>query len=62
VDVQAVSAVASRLFDMPDSMSEMLQRDLECETLLDCFHGLNDLDKRVFSLLVDADILLTAVK
>jgi predicted transcriptional regulator len=47
---------------MPDSMSEMLQRDLECETLLDCFHGLNDLDKRVFSLLVDADILLTAVK
>jgi predicted transcriptional regulator len=62
VDVQAVSAVASRLFDMPDSMSEMLQWDLECETLLDCFHGLNDLGERVFSLLVDTDGLLTAMK
>jgi predicted transcriptional regulator len=47
---------------MPDSMSEMLQWALECETLLDCFHGLNDLGERVFSLLVDTDGLLTAMK
>ena len=40
-------------------MSEMLRRDLECESLLDCFHGLNDLDRRVFRLLVKADEPLT---
>ncbi|UIP01649.1 helix-turn-helix domain-containing protein (plasmid) [Halobaculum sp. CBA1158] len=44
---------------MVDSMSEMLRRDLECESLLDCFHGLNDLDRRVFRLLVKADEPLT---
>jgi predicted transcriptional regulator len=37
---------------MVDSMAEMLGRDLECESLLDCFHGLNELDRRVFRLLV----------
>lgn len=40
---------------MVESMSEMLGRDLECESLLDCFHGLNDLDRQVFQLLVEAD-------
>ncbi len=44
---------------MVDSMAEMLGRDLECESLLDCFHGLNDLDRRVFRLLVEADEPLT---
>ena len=38
---------------MPESMREMLERDLECENLLDCFHGLSDLDRDVFRLLVD---------
>jgi predicted transcriptional regulator len=44
---------------MVDSMAEMLGRDLECESLLDCFHGLNELDRRVFGLLVAADSPLT---
>jgi predicted transcriptional regulator len=44
---------------MVDSMAEMLGRDLECESLLDCFHGLNELDRRVFGLLVAADGPLT---
>ena len=40
-------------------MVEMLDQDLECESLLDCFHGLNDLDRQVFRLLVEADEPLT---
>jgi predicted transcriptional regulator len=44
---------------MVDSMAEMLGRDLECESLLDCFHGLNDLDRQVFQLLVEASEPLT---
>jgi predicted transcriptional regulator len=36
-------------------MSEMLERDLRCENLLDCFHGLNELDRDVFRILVEAD-------
>jgi predicted transcriptional regulator len=38
---------------MPDSMREYLQRDMECEGLLECFHGLTDLDRRVFGLLAE---------
>lgn len=37
---------------MPDSMREYLQRDMECEGLLECFHGLRDLDRDVFEVLV----------
>jgi len=44
---------------MPDSMSEQLQRDMECEGLLECFHGLKQLDKECFQSLVDADEALT---
>ena len=44
---------------MVDSMAELLERDLACESLLDCVHGLNDLDRRAFRLLVDADEPLT---
>lgn len=44
---------------MPDAMSEMLQKEMECESLLDCFHGLSDLDKEVFRLLVAADEPMT---
>ncbi|RNJ26215.1 helix-turn-helix domain-containing protein [Halosegnis longus] len=44
---------------MPDSMAAMLEQDLECESLLDCFHGLNDLDRRVFRLLVESADPLT---
>jgi len=38
---------------MPDPMSEHLQRDMECEGLLECFHGLKPLDREVFSLLAE---------
>jgi len=44
---------------MPESMREMLEQDLECENLLDCFHGLSDLDRDAFRLLVDANEPLT---
>ncbi|AGN00548.1 hypothetical protein L593_02985 [Salinarchaeum sp. Harcht-Bsk1] len=44
---------------MPDSMSEQLQQDMECEGLLECFHGLKQLDKDCFQALVAADDPLT---
>ncbi|MFW6382816.1 MAG: helix-turn-helix domain-containing protein [Haloferacaceae archaeon] len=44
---------------MPDSMSEQLQRDMECEGLLECFHGLKQLDKDCYQALVSADEPLT---
>jgi predicted transcriptional regulator len=40
---------------MPSSLVEMLQSDMECEGLLECFHGLKDLDQRCFGILIDAD-------
>ena len=40
---------------MADSMSEQLQRDMKCEGLLECFHGLKQLDKECFQALVDAE-------
>ena len=40
-------------------MSEQLQRDMECESLLECFHGLKELDKECFGALVDAGEPLT---
>jgi predicted transcriptional regulator len=44
---------------MPDSMSEQLQRDMACEGLLECFHGLKQLDKEIFQELVDTEEPLT---
>ena len=44
---------------MADSMSEQLQRDMECEGLLECFHGLKQLDKECFQALVDTEEPLT---
>lgn len=44
---------------MPDSMAEQLQKDMECEGLLECFHGLKQLDKECFRALVAADDPLT---
>jgi predicted transcriptional regulator len=40
---------------MPDSMSGYLDREMECEGLLECFHGLKPLDRRVFRALAAAD-------
>jgi len=44
---------------MPDSMSEQLKQDMECEGLLECFHGLKQLDKDCFQVLVRAGEPLT---
>ena len=44
---------------MPDSMSEQLQQDMQCEGLLECFHGLKHLDKECFRALVAADEPMT---
>lgn len=40
---------------MPESMREMLDRELECETLFDCVHGLSELDCAVFEALSTAE-------
>ncbi|MFB6268639.1 MAG: helix-turn-helix domain-containing protein [Halobacterium sp.] len=44
---------------MPDSMREYLERDMDCEGLLECFHGLRELDRDVFELLVASSDPLT---
>ncbi|MFD1514333.1 helix-turn-helix domain-containing protein [Halomarina rubra] len=44
---------------MPESMSEYLHQDMQCEGLLECFHGLKELDRSVFGVLVSADEPLT---
>lgn len=44
---------------MVNSMSEMLRRDMECEGLLECFHGLKEIDKEVFKLLTENEEPLT---
>jgi predicted transcriptional regulator len=36
---------------MPDSMSDYLRADMECEGLLECFYGLTELDRAVFGVL-----------
>lgn len=45
--------------DMSDSMAELLQKDMECEGLLECMHGLKELDKQVFRALVESTEPLT---
>ncbi|UTF55222.1 helix-turn-helix domain-containing protein [Natronosalvus rutilus] len=44
---------------MPDSMAEQLQQDMVCEGLLECFHGLKQLDRACFEALVEAEEPLT---
>nr|WP_217642694.1 helix-turn-helix domain-containing protein [Halogeometricum limi] len=40
-------------------MAEYLQADMECEGLLECIHGLKQLDKQVFRTLVESPEPLT---
>ena len=40
-------------------MSEQLQQDMECEGLLECFHGLKQLDRECFQALVGSEEPLT---
>ena len=44
---------------MAGSMREYLDQDMECEGLLECFHGLTTLDKEVFGELTNATEPLT---
>ncbi|WP_430503555.1 helix-turn-helix domain-containing protein [Haloparvum sp. PAK95] len=44
---------------MPDSMSEMLRQDMQCEGLLECFHGLKEIDKDIFRQLNESEEPLT---
>ncbi|MEF8800703.1 MAG: helix-turn-helix domain-containing protein [Halolamina sp.] len=44
---------------MVDSMSEQLRQDMTCEGLLECFHGLKELDKECFRMLVNAEQPMT---
>jgi predicted transcriptional regulator len=40
-------------------MAEQLQQDMACEGLLECFHGLKQLDRECFQTLVDAEEPMT---
>lgn len=44
---------------MPASMADLLRDDLECEDLLECLHGLKDLDRDCFTVLVESEDPLT---
>ena len=44
---------------MPDSMAEYLRADMECEGLLECIHGLTELDRSCFEVVVRNDAPLT---
>jgi len=44
---------------MADSLVDYLRRDLDCESLLDCVHGLKDIDQRSFRELAESDEPLT---
>ena len=44
---------------MPDSMSEYLRQDMECEGLLECMHGLKKLDRECYRVLVESDEPMT---
>ncbi len=44
---------------MPDSVTEQLRQDMQCESLLECFHGLTDLDREVFRTVVESEEPLT---
>jgi len=44
---------------MADSLVDLLRRDLECESLLDCVHGLKAIDQKSFRELAASDEPLT---
>ena len=44
---------------MPDSMTEQLRRDMACEDLLECFHGVTPLDRAVFGVVAGSETPLT---
>jgi predicted transcriptional regulator len=44
---------------MPDAIRTLLEEDVQCEYLLDCFHGLTELDRSCFEQLVTSADPLT---
>ena len=44
---------------MANSLADQLEQDMECEGLLECIHGLKELDRRCFEVLVTSDDPLT---
>lgn len=44
---------------MAQSLAEQLQQDMQCEGLLECIHGLKQLDKECFRVLVESTEPLT---
>ncbi|WP_227354552.1 helix-turn-helix domain-containing protein [Haladaptatus salinisoli] len=44
---------------MPDAVQKQLNEERECEGLLDCMLGLNEMDRRVFRLMVECPEPLT---
>jgi len=44
---------------MPDAIRTLLEEDVQCEYLLDCFHGLTELDRSCFEQLVASTEALT---
>ena len=44
---------------MPAPMSEQIRQDMQCESLLECFHGLKRLDKQCFRVLTQSEEPLT---
>lgn len=44
---------------MADSLQEMLRQDMKCESLLECFHGMGELEKQVFATIVESEEALT---
>ncbi len=44
---------------MVDSLVEYLRRDLDCESLLDCVHGLKEIDRESFRVLAESGEPLT---
>ncbi|MCQ4332041.1 helix-turn-helix domain-containing protein [Natronomonas sp. F2-12] len=44
---------------MADAMSEYLKQDMQCESLLECVHGLKELDMEIFQVLTERSEPLT---
>ena len=44
---------------MADSLSEYLRQDMQCEGLLECLHGLKQLDRECYQALIDGEEPLT---
>jgi predicted transcriptional regulator len=44
---------------MAKSMNEYLDREMQCEGLLECVHGLGDLDRQIFTVIAEREDPMT---